>query len=88
MEKRRKNRDGASAKDDVMGRLMTLKDDEGKPLKDIEVLDNIVSLVVAGYESTSLSIMWALYYLEPAKPGAYLAFGGGARIWAGNMLAH
>ncbi|KAK1401233.1 Ent-kaurenoic acid oxidase 1-like [Heracleum sosnowskyi] len=48
--------------DGLMG-LMGLKDEEGKQLSDTEVLDNIVSLVVAGYESTSLAIMWALYNL-------------------------
>ncbi|KAK1381001.1 Ent-kaurenoic acid oxidase 1 [Heracleum sosnowskyi] len=49
--------------DDLMDGLMGLKDEEGKQLSDTEVLDNIVSLVVAGYESTSLAIMWALYNL-------------------------
>lgn len=49
--------------DDLMDGLIQLKDDEGNQLSDTEILDNIVSLVVAGYESTSLSIMWALYYL-------------------------
>lgn len=36
---------------------------EDKQLSDTEVIDNIVSLVVAGYVSTSLAIMWAIYYL-------------------------
>ncbi|CAI9787264.1 unnamed protein product [Fraxinus pennsylvanica] len=40
-----------------------MKDEEGKPLRDIEVLDNITSLLVAGYESTSLAIMWAFHYI-------------------------
>ncbi|XP_075480692.1 ent-kaurenoic acid oxidase 1-like [Primulina tabacum] len=61
MEKRRKN--ASNAKDDLMEGLMQMKDEEGKHLSDIEILDNIVSLVVAGYASTSLSIMWAFYYL-------------------------
>ncbi|KZV23348.1 ent-kaurenoic acid oxidase 2-like [Dorcoceras hygrometricum] len=61
MEKRRK--DASNAKDDLMEGLMKMKDEEGKHLSDIEILDNIVSLVVAGYASTSLSIMWAVYYL-------------------------
>lgn len=42
---------------------MQIKDDEGSKLSDQEVIDNIVSLVVAGYSSTSLASMWAIYYL-------------------------
>ncbi|KAK1363375.1 Ent-kaurenoic acid oxidase 1 [Heracleum sosnowskyi] len=67
-KKRKKIRDGVDVRvnnvtNDLMDGLMGLKDDEGKELSDTEVLDNIVSLVIAGYESTSLAIMWALYYL-------------------------
>ncbi|KAL7161507.1 hypothetical protein ACSBR2_042050 [Camellia fascicularis] len=61
LEMRKKN--PSDAKNDLMDGLMQLKDDEGMKLRDIEVIDNIVSLVVAGYESTSVAIMWALYYL-------------------------
>ncbi|KAL0288386.1 UNVERIFIED_CONTAM: Abscisic acid 8'-hydroxylase 3 [Sesamum calycinum] len=42
---------------------MQMKDDDGEQLTETEVLDNIVSLVVAGYTSTSVAIMWAFYYL-------------------------
>lgn len=48
---------------DLMDGLMKLKDEEGSQLSDIEVLDNIVSLLVGGYESTTLASMWAVYYL-------------------------
>lgn len=42
---------------------MRLKDEEGKQLSDTEIVENISSLVIGGYISTSLSIMWALYFL-------------------------
>lgn len=64
LEKKKKElQDGAMNTNDLMDGMMRLKDDEGKQLSDTEVLDNILSLVVGGYESTSLAIMWALYYL-------------------------
>ncbi|XP_047331719.1 ent-kaurenoic acid oxidase 1-like [Impatiens glandulifera] len=64
MEKRRENKEYAmSKKNDVLNGLMELKDEDGNNLDEIEILDNILSLVVAGYESTSLSIMWAIYNL-------------------------
>ncbi|KAK2968160.1 hypothetical protein RJ640_018253 [Escallonia rubra] len=63
LEKRKNNPDGAKARNDLMDGLMELKDDEGKRLRDVEVLDNIISLVVGAYEPISLSMMWALYLL-------------------------
>ncbi|KAI9117268.1 hypothetical protein K1719_011434 [Acacia pycnantha] len=48
---------------DLMDGLMQIKDDEGNSLSDTEVIDNIVSLVVGGYVSTSLVSMWAIYFL-------------------------
>lgn len=64
LEKRKKNDDGNTRPvNDLMDGLMKLKDEEGGHLSDIEVLDNIVSILLAGYESTSLATMWAVYHL-------------------------
>ncbi|KAM3195912.1 hypothetical protein ACQJBY_071859 [Aegilops geniculata] len=49
--------------DDLMGGLMHMEDEQGMKLRDEEVVDNIVSLVIAGYESTASAIMWATYHL-------------------------
>ncbi|CAI9090580.1 OLC1v1025382C1 [Oldenlandia corymbosa var. corymbosa] len=54
---------GANAKHDLMEGLMQYRDEEGTKLSEAEVLDNILVLLLAGYESTTLSITWALYYL-------------------------
>uniref|UniRef100_M8BBC1 Cytochrome P450 88A1 n=1 Tax=Aegilops tauschii TaxID=37682 RepID=M8BBC1_AEGTA len=48
-----------------------MKDEQGKKLSDEEVVHNIVSLVIAGYESTTIAIMWAVYHL--AKSPVVLA---------------
>ncbi|XP_021808327.1 ent-kaurenoic acid oxidase 1-like, partial [Prunus avium] len=61
LEKKKTQKEGVT--NDLMDGLMQIKDDEGNRLNDQEVLDNIVSIVIAGYSSTSLSKMWALYYL-------------------------
>ncbi|XP_027079550.2 ent-kaurenoic acid oxidase 2-like [Coffea arabica] len=63
INKRKYEGDAARAEYDLLDQLLHLKDDDGKQLQDTEVLDNIVGLIIAGYESTSLSIMWAVYYL-------------------------
>lgn len=46
-----------------MDSLMNMKDNEGNKLSDIEVLDNIVSFLLGGAESTVLATTWAIYYL-------------------------
>ncbi|WCJ30424.1 Cytochrome P450 88A1 [Euphorbia peplus] len=62
-ERKNKIRNGEIVENDIMNGLMQIKDEEGNGLSDKEVLENIVNLIVAGYESTSLSSMWAIYYL-------------------------
>uniref|UniRef100_A0A0E0M745 Ent-kaurenoic acid oxidase n=1 Tax=Oryza punctata TaxID=4537 RepID=A0A0E0M745_ORYPU len=56
---------------DLMSGLMQMEDEHGRRLGDDEVVDNIVSLVLGGYESTSSAITWAAYHL--AKSPAVLA---------------
>ncbi|KAM0912158.1 hypothetical protein ACQ4PT_012999 [Festuca glaucescens] len=53
----------ANVYDDVMSGFMEMEDEQGKKLSEDEVVDNIVSTVVAGYESTVTTIMWATYHL-------------------------
>lgn len=63
MEKKKNRAVDGEINCDLMDRLMTVEDEEGNKLSDEEVVDNIVSLVVAGYESTALTSMWAVYFL-------------------------
>ncbi|KAF8390282.1 hypothetical protein HHK36_024807 [Tetracentron sinense] len=63
LEKKKKNGNGSETTNDLMDGLMHIRDEEGKKLSDDEVLDNIAGFVVAGYETSSLVSMWALYYL-------------------------
>ncbi|KAL1541580.1 ent-kaurenoic acid monooxygenase [Salvia divinorum] len=62
LEKRNKF-EASVLKNDLMEALMQMKDEEGNRLSEDEVLDNIVTLIIAGYTSTSVAIMWAVYYL-------------------------
>uniref|UniRef100_A0A0D9XJ57 Ent-kaurenoic acid oxidase n=1 Tax=Leersia perrieri TaxID=77586 RepID=A0A0D9XJ57_9ORYZ len=64
--------DGGRGDDcDLMSGLMQMVDEQGNRLSDNEVVDNIVSLVIGGYESTASAIMWATYHL--AKSPSVLA---------------
>lgn len=69
LEKRKKRANSNSSLageedyDDLMSGLMQMEDERGMKLSDDEVVDNIVSLVLGGYESTSSAVLWAAYHL-------------------------
>jgi cytochrome P450 family 110 len=50
----------ASERDDIMSVLLGMRDDEGQPLEDAELRDLMMGLLLAGYESTSSTLTWAL----------------------------
>ncbi|XVF09155.1 hypothetical protein REPUB_Repub07fG0067300 [Reevesia pubescens] len=60
---KKKKKNGFNITNDLMDGLIEMKDEEGNELSEQEVIENIVSLIVAGYESTSLASMWVIYYL-------------------------
>lgn len=64
LEKRKGRKNEIHENSDFMDGLMQIKDEEGNQMTDDEVVDNIVSLVVAGYQSTALASMWALYHIS------------------------
>ncbi|KAF7848596.1 hypothetical protein BT93_L1812 [Corymbia citriodora subsp. variegata] len=48
---------------DLMDELMQIEDENGNKLSDDEVVDNIVSLIIGGFESISTACTWAFSYL-------------------------
>jgi cytochrome P450 len=55
---------------DVLSRLLTVQDDDGEPgLDDAELRDQLVTLLLAGHETTATALSWALYELgrDPAQ---------------------
>lgn len=48
---------------DVLGLLLEARDEDGQSLSDQEVRDQAVSLVSAGFETTSAALTWAVYAL-------------------------
>jgi cytochrome P450 len=45
---------------DVLSMLLLARDDEGRPMTDDEVRDELVTLLFAGHETTATSLAWAL----------------------------
>jgi cytochrome P450 len=62
--RRRQNPDEG---DDVMALLLETRDEQGDALSDVEVRDQVVSLIAAGYDTTSAALGWSMYELH-ARP--------------------
>lgn len=48
---------------DLLGHLLALRDDRGNPMPDDELVGHLTTLIVAGHETTSNSLAWALFLL-------------------------
>lgn len=59
----RARRSSADADDHALATLVQGMDDDGERLTDTEVRDQVISLIAAGYETTSAAMSWAVYYL-------------------------
>ena len=49
--------------EDILGMLQAVRDEEGNTLSDVELRDQAVSLVSAGFDTTSAGLAWTLYLL-------------------------
>lgn len=50
-------------RDDVLSLLLAQRDENGNGLDDIQLLDELTGLVLAGYETTATTIAWTLHLL-------------------------
>ncbi|MCV3213330.1 cytochrome P450 [Plectonema radiosum NIES-515] len=48
-------------KTDVLSLMMSFRDEQGQPLTDVEILDNLLLLLSTGNESTTAAICWSWY---------------------------
>ena len=63
-EIRRRRADPATAdRDDVLSLLVQARDEEGEPMTDAEIRDELMTLMVAGHETTATALAWALEQL-------------------------
>jgi cytochrome P450 len=55
------------SRDDLLGMLMDARDaDDGSGLSDAELRDEVMTMVLAGHETTANALSWALYLLASA----------------------
>src|SRR5262249_24148781 len=61
----------AGPRQDILSPLVQARGEDGRPLSDEEIRDQLVLLVFAGHETTAISIAWACYaLLRPENAGA------------------
>jgi len=55
--------------DDVLGQMLSARDEDGKPMQDEHIRDELITILLAGHETTATALAWALYELgrHPAE---------------------
>jgi cytochrome P450 len=61
-------RDGAEDRDDVLAMLLEARHEDGSPMSDQELRDELMTLLVAGHETTASSLAWAFERLTRQPP--------------------
>ncbi|NER33887.1 MAG: cytochrome P450 [Oscillatoria sp. SIO1A7] len=59
---RRANPDPNST--DILSLLLLTRDEAGRGLSDVELRDELITLLVAGHETTATALAWALYWIH------------------------
>ncbi|RCJ21654.1 hypothetical protein A6S26_23015 [Nostoc sp. ATCC 43529] len=49
---------------DVLSLLMSARDETGQPMSNAELHDELITLLIAGHETTASAIAWALYWIH------------------------
>ena len=52
-----------SSRTDILSLLLTIEDESGQKMTDEEIRDELITLVMAGYETTTTAVLWALYWI-------------------------
>jgi cytochrome P450 len=61
--RRRRADPSAPDRDDVLSLLVGARDEDGEPMSDAEIRDELMTLLVAGHETTATALAWALEQL-------------------------
>jgi cytochrome P450 family 110 len=62
IQERREQAD--ASRSDILSLMMAARDEEGQPMTDVELRDELMTLLVAGHETTATVLAWALYWIH------------------------
>lgn len=60
----RRSQTNLSEATDILSLMMTAKDETGTPMSDQELRDELVTLLLAGHETTATALSWAFYWVH------------------------
>jgi cytochrome P450 len=63
-------RSGQTEGDDLLGRLLAARDEDGSQMTDRQLHDELVTLFLAGHETTALTLSFCFYLLAQNPPAA------------------
>jgi len=52
------------AGDDVLSLLLLARDEDGQPMADIELKDELMTMLMAGHETSATALTWAMYWIH------------------------
>lgn len=59
----RRAQGGGAGRSDILSMLLEVADEDGKPMTPQELRDELLTLLVAGHETSATSLAWVFYYL-------------------------
>ncbi|TAE58180.1 MAG: cytochrome P450 [Nostocales cyanobacterium] len=62
IQERRENFD--SSRDDILTLMMSARDENGEAMTDVELRDELMTLLFAGHETTASALTWAFYWIH------------------------
>src|SRR5262249_12279323 len=62
-EMARRRREGTAGRTDILSLLLDARDEDGEPMTDQELRDEMFTMLMAGHETTATSLAWAFYGL-------------------------
>ncbi|WRH68501.1 MAG: cytochrome P450 [Planktothrix sp. GU0601_MAG3] len=68
IRERRENPD--QSRQDILSLMIAARDEEGNPMTDQELRDELLTLLFAGHETTATAMSWALYWIH-SQPEVY-----------------
>ncbi|MFH7026991.1 MAG: cytochrome P450 [Heteroscytonema crispum UTEX LB 1556] len=54
----------ASYGEDILSLLLSARDENGQPMTDVELRDELMTMLFAGHETTATALAWALYWIH------------------------
>jgi cytochrome P450 len=57
-----------ASRNDILTLLMSARDEAGEALSDSELRDELMTLLIAGHETTATALTWALYWIHLFPP--------------------